>query len=290
MDTKRVSLEYKFRRDGLRFMCNDEHEINCPDNFAIRKFLWEDYFHDSRIMNLEIEKSNNKVILTLESNTDLNDDFEKLKLNNKEFWEYVSVNIAEYTYDLVFIGVKHVQIERSIESNDYIEGRFKNTALVNRLKQNSKEKLYHFRIKVTDGFIDIIFSDFSIRRMKGKVSYEILDSSPQHVEKSFNQLEMVKSAKQGDDFERYEAMKGLYETGYVDLLNIARCNMILTDDFEESCLYACFLIGLLGNQDDLSNLLTVYHQLDLLYKRPQYLKKRAILDAIEKVQDRDKER
>lgn len=268
-------------------MHNYEHEIRCPDNRAIRKYLWEDYFHDSNITNIKFDKSSNKVILTLESNTDLNNAFEKLKMDHEEFWEYVGMNIDKFTYELIFTGAQHLQIERRLDCSDYINGRFKNTALVTRLNIGRKKRLYHFRIQVADGFADIIFSGFIIRKKQGKVDYKTLNTSFRCIQnKLLDELEIVELAKYGEDFERYEAMKELYERGYPNLLDIVRCNLDLNEEFEDTCLYACFLAGILGEQEDTINLLNIYCRIDGLYKSPQYLIKRNILDAMEKIQDR----
>lgn len=44
------------KKEELRFMNNYEHKIICPDNCAIRKYLWEDNFHDSNITNIKFDK------------------------------------------------------------------------------------------------------------------------------------------------------------------------------------------------------------------------------------------
>jgi hypothetical protein len=268
-------------------MHNYEHEIACPDNRAIRKYLWEDYFHDSKITDIKFDKSSNKVVLTLESNTDLNDAFEKFKMNHEEFWEYVSRNINKFTYELIFIGAQHVQIERRLDSSDYINGRFKDTALVNKLSIGRKKKLYHFRIKVADGFLDVIFSDFNIRKKEGNVDYKVHNTSFQFMpDNLLDEIEIVKLAKHGEDFERYKAMKELYEMGYPNLLDIVRHNMDLNDELEDTCFYACFLLGILGEQEDIINLLHIFCRIDCFYKSSQYLIKKNILDAIEKITGR----
>ena len=154
-------------------MYNYEHEIECPDNKAIRKFLWNDYFHDSELLDIRFDREWRKVLLTLESCRDIDNAWERLKGDGDTRHQYIEGHKDEYIYTLLFLGTVYFHVERMMYCGDYINGRFKDTALLRRLQSGSKKPLYHFRIQFADGYADILFDGFQIRKQTGRVNYAI---------------------------------------------------------------------------------------------------------------------
>lgn len=59
-------------------------EINCPDNKYIKHFLWASYFHDSKIISIELEKISNQLVLVIESVYDIDKNWDKIKGTREE--------------------------------------------------------------------------------------------------------------------------------------------------------------------------------------------------------------
>jgi len=272
-------------------MDNYEHEIACPDNKGILNYLWYDHFHDSKIDNISFDHRKGFVALTLDCCREREEVWKKLKYNDDLFKAYMDENIDNFTYILTFKGTKYFHSERLIMVNDYIDGRFKDTALLRKLSAENKNKkpLYHFRIKIDDGYMDIIFSDFVIKKKTGRVKYPIKEITIRTC-KWFDE-DFKKAALDGDDFERFLAMQKLFQENDPAILEIARKNLWF-DDYGDACLYSVYLLGKLGDTNDISNLLELYLKIEehLISKSvcrcSAILPKRDILDAIELIHHR----
>ena len=271
-------------------MDNYKHEIVCPDNKGIRNYLWFDYFHDSKIDSISFDHINGLVTLTLECCRDISETWNNLKSDHDTRSAYIDENIDNFTYILTFKGTKYFHIERLIMVNDYIYGRFKDTALLKKLAAENKKPLYHFRIQIDDGYMDIIFSDFVIRKKAGRVKYPIKIISYQTC-KSISDDEK-NAALDGDDFERFQAMQKLFQENDPALPEIARKNLWF-DDYGDSCLYSAYLLGKLGDMSDVPKLLKLYLEIEeRLVSIPicrcgVILPKRSIIDAIELIYQRN---
>lgn len=272
-------------------MNNYEHEIECPQNRGIINYLWNDYFHDSKIQHIEFEHKRGSVIFTLECSRDMDEKREQLNGIHEERLSYIRQHMDEFTYVLSFEGVLYFHGERLIMENDYINGRFKNTALLCKLKAETKKPLFHFRMQIDDGYIDIVFSNFHVRKKEGRVKYPVREilyqtESSSEIEKNID--------LPGDDFERFLVLQKLHNAKYESLLKIARENLRLENGFEDSCLYSAYLLGKYGDATDIKSLFDLYLNIEpyLLsesicsYSAP--LPKRNILDAIELIQHRNK--
>jgi len=271
-------------------MDNYEHEIACPDNKGVRNYLWYDHFHDSKIDNISFDHRKGLVTLTLECCRDIEDIWNKLKGDDNTRRAYIAENIDSFTYILTFKGAKYFHSERIIMVNDYINGRFKETALLKKLATENKKPLYHFRIQIDDGYMDIIFSDFIIRKRVGRVKYPV-DEITYQTCKSLTDDEK-KAALEGDDFERFLVMQHLYKVNDPGLLEIARSNLLLDNEHEDTCLYSAYLLGKLGGASDVPKLLDLFLNVeDYLISKSvcrcsAILIKRNILDAIELIHHR----
>jgi hypothetical protein len=272
-------------------MDNYEHEIVCPDNKGIRNYLWYDHFHDSKIDSIFFNQKKGLVTLTLECCRDIEEIWNKLKCAHDARRTYIIENIDSFTYILTFKGTKYFHSERLIMVNDYINGRFKNTALLKKLTAENKKPLYHFRIQIDDGYMDIIFSDFIIRKKSGRVKYSIKEVTYQS-SKSLTDDEK-KALLDGDDFDRFLAMQKLLKINETGLLGIARNNLRLNEEHKYSCLYSAYLLGKLGDVSDIPNLLDLFLNIEEYIvtrsacRCSAILIKRNIIDAIELIHQRN---
>jgi len=267
-------------------MNNYEHEITCPDNKGIRNYLWYDHFHDSNIVDISFNHRKGLAVMALESCRDIDNMWDKLKGDFDVRRAYIDENIDSFTYILTFKRAKYFHSERLVMGDDYINGRFKDTAMLKKLIAENKKQLYHFRIQTNDGFIDVIFSDFTIKKKAGRVKYPINEIIRQ-TNKRFTE-DAIKTALNGDDFGRFLAMRELYQENDPMLLDIARKNLWFDDD-GDACLYSAYLLGKLGDTNDIPNLLEIYLKIE---ERPVFRynavqPKRIVLDAIELIHYRD---
>ena len=270
-------------------MDNYEHEIECPPNKGIMNYLWHDYFHDSKIHQIEFDHKKGLVAMTLECCRDMDEKWEKLSGSHEERQSYIQQHVDEFAYILSFKGVRYFHDERLIAVNDYINGRFKNTALLCKLKAETKKPLYHFRMQIDDGYIDIIFSDFQVRKKAGRVKYP--------VDEAFYQAESLSQIEKDmglpcDEADCFLSMQKLYKANDASLLRIARENLRLEDDEGDACLYSAYLLGKYGDVSDIKNLQDLYLDIEdylatkSICRCSALLPKRNILDAIELIQFR----
>jgi len=271
-------------------MDNYEHEIKCPEDNVIYKYLWFDYFHDSKINNISFNREKCEVMLTIECTRDINDMWNKINgtLDNKQ--KYIDEHMDTFIYNLSFRGAEYFHIERLIVMNDYLSGRFKDTALLRKLSGENKSPLYHYRIQIDDGYMEIIFSNFNLRKKTGRVKYSI-DNTFHQTQESVTSTD-IKEALNGDDSMRFKAMQKLYKANAHEISEIARKN-INFEDYGDSCLYSAFLLGKFGNLSDIPSLMELYLNIEeyltskSVSRCSTILPKRNILDAIELIKFRN---
>lgn len=195
-----------------------------------------------------------------------------------------------FIYVLTFKGTEYFHVERIPSVNDYSGGRFKDTAMLRNLAAENKKPLYHFRIQIVDGYMDIIFADFFIRKKSGRVDYTVKG----FIDRTYERYdeEAKKLALDGDDYNRFLSMQMLFRGNDPDLTEIARKNLWF-DEGGEACLYSAYLLGKLGNMNDISQLFELYLKIEenfmsiSICRCSTLLPKRNILDAIELIYQRN---
>ena len=132
-------------------MHNFYHEIPLPDDKAIRKFLWVSYFHDGLIQQI-LPGQPKPCDLTLQ----------------------IYSGRDGYTYLLRFHNAVHYESSAPMPwhtGQDISSTVFKDSALLHRLHAKEEKPLYHLRFSHWDGYTDVIFERFTIRREGGRVNY-----------------------------------------------------------------------------------------------------------------------
>jgi hypothetical protein len=293
-------------------MYNYEHEIEKPHDKAMIKFLWNDYFHDSNVENVSFDNKKNHLIITLISCRDQECLWDKIKGADDWKRQYFKENKDHFTYYLCFEKVSHFTLQSSVKWTNYINGRFKETACLKIIQSWGKEKLYHFRIQLSNGYSDIVFKNFKVRKKIGRINYNIeeelgqinsivMDShffetvesnlSDEENESSFFSKtedfnKYLEQAKNGKDFDRFIAMSVLYEKKYENLLELVRNNLILDAEWLDCSAYAAYLLGKIGINEDITKLYGYHAFLNrLIAKENNYpynvFIERTVLDSIE---------
>lgn len=187
-----------------------------------------------------------------------------------------------FTYLLSFYGVEFFEIKNEKSSMEYLNGRFKDTQIVRELNANSKRPYYHFRIQITDGYIDIVFNKFKIRKTVGRVNYSakgfIFGDEPSPIPLRAGSVwpqPSVADIDETDDFDRFFTMQRRYRDGDPALAAYARECLKSELPVVDAKPYAAYVLGKVGKKSDLELIKPVYFQ------AKNELQKRHILDAIE---------
>lgn len=282
-------------------MDNFRHEIPCPDDRAIRKFLWSDYFHDASLDHIEHDRPA----------------FGDLTIQAACVWEvdklwpsvpgqtreekraYFDQHLApRVTYRLRFHRVRHFEhaIDRTwLGAEELLSGRFKDTPLRRRLQKALGKPLYHLRFRTSCGYMDVIFERFSIRKVEGRVDYRWSGDDT---------LDFWRECMATDAQSTLKALKGTPEDSLdeYDRASLLTARLFACDEasdpegirtlarqiiagndarasFEEE--YAVYLLGFHGEESDILPLMQLLH-------RPgtDPLAARNLCDAIERIMER----
>lgn len=148
-------------------MLNFSHEIPCPDDRAMRRFLWSDFFHDATLDRIEYAKPDRRdVTLTVRMEEGLLRPQHKA-LSGNYFLRFHSLHHFQYTTESPFAWGDGVY------STD-----FQDSPLLHRLQTGCRKPLYHLRICTFSGFMDIVFERFTIRRENGRINDRCGGSAP----------------------------------------------------------------------------------------------------------------
>ena len=264
-------------------MHNFYHDIPLPEDKAIRKFLWVSYFHDSLIQNIILETAKpNEITLKVDCSRD------------------------SFTYLLHFRGVAHFEFSSPRDgwhaAEEISSTVFKDSALLHRLQSERKKPLYHLRFSHWDGYTDVIFERFIIRREGGRVNYKSQIPMEaigwQHCRYTPEGAYLADIDPFEDDFAALPAddeedrrfmidnilwarLYRLEQRGQIDEL-VKQARFIIAE--HSSCahvpVYAAFLLGKHGTSADMPTLTGQY------LAEHNLLKRRVIMDAMELIQER----
>jgi len=272
---------------------NFSHEIPCPEDRAMRKFLWSDYFHDS--MLLRIEPDGVTLCITLRSERDTDALWPTLPGTREEKLVQLDALAPRLTYTLRFHGTQ--QYRYTLEGmpyhkDEFLNARFKDTPLLRRLQEQSGKPLYHLRIQTACGLIDVVFERFTLRKQEGRVSYRLLWTI-QH-EEGFDSLMKPRPGEADqpitpdtDDGDLDDILCArLYERHHAqdlpgtvalarETLHTYRGRLWLAEP------YAAMLLGLYGDESDLPTLEAMYLTSDL-----HQISRAHVMDAIERIRER----
>ena len=146
------------------------HEISCPDDRAIRTFLWGDYFHDATLERIDYGKPERRDV-TLTVRVEKEQLLPQCKiLGDTYFLRFHRLHHFRYTTESPFGWGEGVY------STD-----FQDSPLLHRLQAKSNKPLYHLRICTFAGLMDIVFERFTIRRKTGRIHYHCEESARENL-------------------------------------------------------------------------------------------------------------
>ena len=287
-------------------MWNFEHEIDCPDDKAIKSFLWVDYFHDSKILNIDFSEKQDKVTITVDCARDREDELEKLKGDDAEKKAFIDEHKDQFVYKLTFDGCKVFNCEKIASSGEFLNGRFKNSVILQKMKAADFSDYYHFRIQLVDGYIDLVFRKFIIRKLIGRMRYDDFENIDYKISwlKNFKNSRLLASngslnvdkvlelAKTGNDIERQYALTYLAFHTKLNLVETARTILSLGNNFDMAKIISIFILGEQSDESDVPMLMLMYFDIERKMSKADIsinstlLPKRHIMDAIEKIKYR----
>lgn len=232
-----------------------DFEAEHPRDKAAYKFLLSDYFHDGEIRCVNYDNKKRKLEICIRRSCEA----EKTKTGNRDDTERI--------YLLAFSGVAGYRAFTSgdIQPTEFINGRFKKTAWLDERQEETEQKLYQFRIGLSDGYIDILFTGFSIRKMNGRISYRDIDEyktdfreryskNPEEIEEIRNKLQSKSESLNWDIY-----LENLYACNAGDIA--AQCRMIIKKNAPSDCkIYAAWLLGKFGTQEDSKSIWKIYRE------------------------------
>ncbi len=256
-----------------------DFEAEFPLEKAVQKYLVSDYFHDSKICSVKMDHSRRELIICLQCCRE---------------WEESGVGTLDdprYSYSLRFNGVYGFLCDTGLSLSEYINGRFKRTAWLEEQQKRTRRKLYQFRIGLADGYLDIVFSRFSVRKGEGRVSYSGITELG-----AFYKSFYKRSPEQLDEIR--EDLKNSSADALIDDLNLAflyaneaedlslQCRRILMGESSQAAqVYAAWLLGKCGSCDDLP---LIWNAISTEKARESYdygsdnsMKYRNLFDAVE---------
>lgn len=247
------------------------HEIECPKNKYIGHYLWNSYFHDSEIKKVKFKRKKKRVVLVVESIVDIDNAMKDVQGSRKYIRDLIRQNRDEFIYELEFIGCQYFHQESYENCREFLQSYFIDSARLRKIENEKKLPHYHVRILTSYGFLDIVFSDFRVKKKIGKVKIE-KDFNYNSKEKWYQQFvensiklpyinsrgevdieELKKTLICGTDIERSKALYYLHNYSNESITANARETLNLDrDDYELSRSIAIRIIGKKGVRDDVS--------------------------------------
>lgn len=230
-----------------------DYEASFPTDKASYKVLYNDYFHDSLITAVEFKPEKHTVQLHIQCSRECEwetGDWRRDILDEK------------YGYVLTFGGVSYFDMKTQMDCPEYLNGRF---------KAIPKGK-YYFRIQTADGYIDIGYSRFRLRKTVGRVSYRGIteadlrmgSAKPASQEEISRILERLRSDDytEEQDFDLYMDLEYLYACKVPGLGPFLRRYVKSQWPLEDAVPFAAWLLGRYGNADDIPLILQLIPRTD----------------------------
>ena len=229
-------------------------EADYPRSKAVRKFLLADYFHDSSLKTVDYNKDGKELTIRLQCCGDY-----------EEATGQGAFDDEVYGYVLQFRGVMGFRYNTDSNWEDYLNGRFKKTAWLLETQKRTKRALYQFRMQLADGYLDIIFHSFQIRKVKGRINYRGINSSEEFFTECYaespeelNRLREELNMEDDPMMDDYR-LEQLYLNGEEDLPSL--CRMVLKKNQDEDVkAYAAWLLGKCGDLSDRALIWQAYQE------------------------------
>lgn len=291
--------------ERLKIMNNFEHDIPSPQDKAIRYYLWQDYFHDSIITDVKQEYQ--QVTLCLLCEREESAYYHRCKGTHEEKRAKCEEMAAQFRYKIIFQMCGYSHHEQTCDCPDYINGRFKRSALLAKIEAATGKLYYHFRIQTGDGYFEAVCRNIRIKKEIGHIhpretedwcwtgewltKYEdgaLLDDS-----QNISISAVLNLAESENDIDRYFALTFLAKHDAEHALLLARKYILMeSDDVLDCKIPAIWALGEFGDESDIAALLHECAESEIAFARDSIgycgnlTHHRNIMDAIEKIQYR----
>ncbi|MCL2299527.1 MAG: HEAT repeat domain-containing protein [Firmicutes bacterium] len=280
------------------------HDIPCPDDRAIAYYLYQDYFHDSEVKDIHPQGAD--MVLTLESNEDHGLFYDKCKGTHEERRAQCQAQAERFTFQIIFRKCSYWHDERRAFPPNFSYGRFLRSALLAQIEAELGKPHYHFRIEMWGGYVEAVCQNIRIRKLAGRIHPRpleygdwarlelwrdgaLLDGDGRLREDAVYSLaaqEFEEGKYECRDFESGVALLWLMRNCSPRALPLAREALSHKKEGDwEILFFAARVLGELGNGEDIPLLLREYAVCNELFVN-DLLRRRNILDAIEKIQAR----
>ena len=260
-------------------MYNFENEFKQINNKKLEDFFGNDYFHDGFILFIEsFEEQTVKMRFACER------EWANEQTNTGDWFDQI-LN-EDYHYNVYFKDCLYLNMEINDFPIEYINGRFKNSAKLKLINKESGKSNYHLRMQIASGgFIDIIFSDFSIEKLNGDIPTfeDSILSHYYHISNRFDSSLDISDIRNisidEDHFNRDGAIVHLFNLN--DPFAQEAAIKGLESEEDDVKIVAIFVLGHLADVQIMPKLLTLWANTDFP------IMKRHILDSVEKIIERN---
>jgi len=255
-------------------MYNFENEIKQIKNKQLDDFFGNDYFHDGFILSIDwIGENSVRMKFSCER--------EWGEQSCKGNWIDHYVNEV-FHYNVYFKNCIYLNMEINDFPIEYINGRFKNSAKLELFNKESDNSNYHLRMQIAcGGYIDIIFSDFTIQKLKGEIptfEYRPLNnfkSISNRFDPTLDISEIREISIDENNIKRGWAIIQLFNLN--DRFANEAALKALDSEEDDEKIAAIFVLGQISEVEIITKLFTLW----TITEYP--IMKRNILDAIEKI-------
>lgn len=244
------------------------HETHCPEDRAMRKFLWESYFHDAELLRIDYDRPGRGDITLIVRN---HEDTWRLRFHRVKHFDHVSQAVLDLPLSqrILFTG-------------------FLDSALLHRCRKEADKPLQHLRIDLSDGLMDVVFQRFTIRREGGRVSYRPRVTQDVTYDFATGMTRLIALLDEDPELRDRESLLACdlfraHQAGDVSAIRrIARALLQLRDIFHWATNYAAYMLGHHGDASDLPALMAVCTDPEC----PLHLRQE-MQDAMERIMERE---
>ena len=233
---------YRYFEKGMLMYNYYDYEANLPVDKASYKGLYNDYFHDSPITSMNIWPEKHSLEMQIQCRRECEEETGD---------PYKDVLDEKYGYALTFSGVSYLEINTTLQGCEFINGRF---------KAIPKGK-YYYRIQTTDGYMDIGYRSFMLRKRIGRLSYKGIVQFDPWMDKLWLTPEekiisiLKRLADHGyteeQEFDLYLDLQRLYSSKASGIAPYLRRIAASGWESEDAAPFAAWLLGKFGDSDDI---------------------------------------
>lgn len=244
------------------------HEALCPEDRAIRKFLWESYFHDAELLRIDYDRP-------------AQCDVTLIVRNHEDTWYLRFHRIRHFDY------ASQAMLDFALSQSIFFTG-FLDSAVLRRCQKDAGTPLYHLRLILSSGLMDIVFQRFTIRRESGRVSYRLRVTQDERCDFATSMTRLIAVLDEDppemhsrSDMLACDLFRAQQAGDGISIRRIARELLSSAEDFNWTD-YAAYMLGYHGDASDLSALMVIFADPECTLPL-----RREVQDAMERIMERE---